>query len=543
MIRQSNTHRAAGFSPPGSSHGENVIRVERPRGLKPAARCLLVFASLIATSVHADTLQKHPTADPANPPQGQISDDWMAIMLNGQKVGFIHAEQERIGDEIRTRTHTKLTMKRAAVKIEIVMKTSSTETLSGEPLAFSSEQHFGQFPVTQKGTIKDGTIAVVSEQFGREVRRQIAYPKGALMEWGMQLETLKYKMVPGTVIELDAFVPSQALNVAMPTRTEILEREDIEILGKRVSALKAKITTVINGVEIEAMGWLDDDLTPLRQTMDLMGLKFEMVRCDMAFAMEEVSGAEVFVNTLIPIHQKIDRDATQSVTFRISSDGEVAPPDLPETALQKIISRKAGAITVKVTRFDFDKLKESRPMPPPAAPGEEYLSASVMVSSDDPAVIELARSAVGTEKDPHAMAKLLCRKVAEVIEDKDLGTAFATAAEVCRKKTGDCTEHGVLLAALGRVVGIPSRVVTGLIYVSEFGGQKDVLGFHMWTQFWIAGQWIDFDAAWNQVDVDPTHITLTTNSLQDGSIGGLVSSVMLKMNKYRISIVDSDPKP
>jgi len=501
-----------------------------------------MFVSLIATPVHADTPRERSVGDPKNPPQGRISDDWMAIMLDGQKLGFIHAEQERVGDEIRTRTHTKLTMRRAAAKIEIVMKTSSTETLSGEPLAFWSEQHFGQFPITQKGTIKDGTITVISEQFGREIQRQVAYPKGALLEWGMHLESLKHEFVPGAVIEIDAFVPSQALNVAVPTRTEILAREDIEILGKRVSALKAKITTVINGVEIEAMGWIDDDLTPLRQTMELMGLKFEMVRCDMAFAMEDVSGAEVFVNTLIPIHQKIDRDATQSVTYLISGDGTVAPPDLPETGLQKIVSRTGGDITLKVTRFDFEKLKKSRSQPPPAKL-KEYLEASVMVSSDDSAVIELARSAVGTEKDPHAMARLLCRKVAEVIEDKDLGTAFATAAEVCRKKTGDCTEHGVLLAAVGRVVGIPSRVVTGLIYVSEFAGQRDVLGFHMWTQFWIAGQWIDFDAAWDQVDVDPTHIALTTDSLQDASVGGLMSPVMLKMNHYRISIVDSDPKP
>ena len=541
MIHRLNTRRAAGFSPRGSSHGGNAGHAGRPRGLKPAARCLFVFASLIATSVHADTPPEHPTADSKNPPQGRISDDWMAIMINGQKVGYMHAEQERVGDEIRTRTSTKLTMKRATAKIEILMKTTSTETLSGEPLAFSSEQRFGQFPITQKGTIKDGMITVVSEQLGQKIERQIAYPKGALMEWGMQLETLKYKLEPGTVIKLDAFVPIQALNVALPTTTEILKREDIEVLGRSVSALKTKSIVVMNGVAIETIGWVDADLTPLRQEMELMGLKFEMVRCDMAFAMEDVSGAEVFVNTLIPIHQQIDRDATQSVTYRISGDGKVAAPNLPETGLQKIISRNGGDIILKVTRFDFDKLKKGRSLSPPAEL-EEYLKASVMVSSNDAAVIELARAAVGAEKDPHAMARLLCRKVAAVIEDKDLGTAFATAAEGCRRKTGDCTEHGVLLAALGRVVGIPSRVVTGLIYVSEFGGQRDVLGFHMWTQFWIAGQWIDFDAAWDQVDVDPTHIALTMDSLQDASVGGLMSPVMLKMNSYRISIIDSDPK-
>ena len=137
---------------------------------------------------------------------------------------------------------------------------------------------------------------------------------------------------------------------------------------------------------------------------------------------------------------------------------------------------------------------------------------------------------------------MLCRRVAREIEYKGLGIAFATAAEVCRKKSGDCTEHGVLLAALGRALGIPSRVVTGLIYVSEMGGRKNVLGFHMWTQFWIADQWVDLDAAWDQVDVDPTHITLGTHSLNHDSMASLVSGVMLKMGRLRVSIAETAPK-
>ncbi len=210
--------------------------------------------------------------------------------------------------------------------------------------------------------------------------------------------------------------------------------------------------------------------------------------------------------------------------------------------MQKVVSRKDGQITLKVTRLDYHKLKQGKVVSPPASLSE-YLNPSVLVSSNDRAVVDMARAAAGAEKEPYKLAGLLCRKVAQEIEYKDLGTAFATAAEVSRKKTGDCTEHGVLLAALGRAVGIPSRVVTGLIYVSDIAGQQDVLGFHMWTQFWIAGKWIDLDAAWNQTDVDPTHIALGTHSLQHGSVGSLISAVMLNMDKLRISIIDSDPKP
>ena len=291
------------------------------------ARCLLGFGLLIATSVYADTPREHPAADPANPPQGRFSDYWMVIMLAGEKMGYVHAEQERAGDEIRTRMHTHVSVKRAAVALEITMKTSSTESITGEPLAFSIEENFAQVPVRRRGTIRDGMITVEAEQFGNKTTQQIAYPAGALMEWGLHLETLKYKAEPGTVITVDAFVPGHALNVGIPSTTEILERGEVDVLGQRVSALKTKTTTVINGVDIEAIGWVDDELTPIRQVMEIMGLKFELIRCDMAMALKDVTPAEVFVSTLIPVNRPIDRAGTQSVTYTFSGIDDAMVPD------------------------------------------------------------------------------------------------------------------------------------------------------------------------------------------------------------------------
>ena len=67
----------------------------------------------------------------------------------------------------------------------------------------------------------------------------------------------------------------------------------------------------------------------------------------------------------------------------------------------------------------------------------------------------------------------------------------------------------VLLAALGRGAGIPTRLVTGLIYVDEWHNVRRIFGRHMWTQFYIDGRWIDLDAAQNQTEIKPTHIALT----------------------------------
>ena len=39
-------------------------------------------------------------------------------------------------------------------------------------------------------------------------------------------------------------------------------------------------------------------------------------------------------------------------------------------------------------------------------------------------------------------------------------------------------------------MGIPTRVATGLVYADEFEGKKDVLVYHMWTQFYLDGEWV-----------------------------------------------------
>jgi hypothetical protein len=97
---------------------------------------------------------------------------------------------------------------------------------------------------------------------------------------------------------------------------------------------------------------------------------------------------------------------------------------------------------------------------------------------------------------------------------KNLATGFASAGEVAVTLSGDCTEHAVLLTALLRAAGIPARVVSGLLYVESFAGERDVFGYHMWTQAWIEGRWVDLDAM-GAGDFDATHIALATSPLDD----------------------------
>ena len=94
-------------------------------------------------------------------------------------------------------------------------------------------------------------------------------------------------------------------------------------------------------------------------------------------------------------------------------------------------------------------------------------------------------------------------------EGEELQDPFAAASEVARNLTGDCTEHGVLTAAMCRARGVPARVVVGLVYADHLGG----FGFHMWNEVYVHRRWVAIDAGFDQTSVDAVHIKLTDTSL------------------------------
>ena len=66
----------------------------------------------------------------------------------------------------------------------------------------------------------------------------------------------------------------------------------------------------------------------------------------------------------------------------------------------------------------------------------------------------------------------------------------------------------MLLAALGRSLGISTRVVDGLAYAPGFAGTDHVFVPHAWVQAWVEGRWQSFDAALGSFDAG--HIAFST---------------------------------
>jgi transglutaminase-like putative cysteine protease len=96
---------------------------------------------------------------------------------------------------------------------------------------------------------------------------------------------------------------------------------------------------------------------------------------------------------------------------------------------------------------------------------------------------------------PAARMAALQDRVYRHISNKNLRIGYASAGDAARLREGDCTEHALLLAALGRAAGVPTRVANGLAYTEDFGSGGPVFVPHAWVAAWTGERWQAFDAA------------------------------------------------
>ena len=84
-----------------------------------------------------------------------------------------------------------------------------------------------------------------------------------------------------------------------------------------------------------------------------------------------------------------------------------------------------------------------------------------------------------------------------------------------------------------RAVGVPARVIVGLVYVEDQGA----FGYHMWNEVYVNRRWVAIDATSNQAQVDATHLKVADASL-DG-VSPYETFLSLARSASNLSLVPS----
>ncbi|MCA1198040.1 transglutaminase-like domain-containing protein [Sphingomonas sp. R647] len=148
----------------------------------------------------------------------------------------------------------------------------------------------------------------------------------------------------------------------------------------------------------------------------------------------------------------------------------------------------------------------------PGLPGDpatlaDARRATAWLQHDHPRVLALARPVIRRKLSPARTMEELAVRARTVMHRIDF-TGHRSAADALASGAGDCTEDAVVLAALGRAAGIPTRVASGLVYSRErYHGVSNVFMPHSWTLAYVDGAWRSFDMSLDGFDA--THIALT----------------------------------
>lgn len=133
--------------------------------------------------------------------------------------------------------------------------------------------------------------------------------------------------------------------------------------------------------------------------------------------------------------------------------------------------------------------------------------ATAWLQSDHPRLRAMANAVRGYDITDARKMEMLLERAIPYIEEADFNGHYS-ALDTLERRAGDCTEAAVLLAALGRAAGIPTRVASGVSYSREsYHGVSNAFIPHSWTLAYVDGRWRSFDLSLREFD--SAHIALT----------------------------------
>ncbi len=497
------------------------------RPLRAAHATIALWIAMVA-------LVLAPASRAGSPPD---EEHWHIMSMDGQKLGYLHSTvtTNEKGNRLSTGLFKMAIARGPNDVVRLEMESIFEETTEGEPVRIETRSNLGGDGDTRTIYLfQEDSVVQLSDDGRRKTRKTVPMPRG---EWLTPLEVAEFvesRLDAGAdTIAYATIDPTTGLDVIYNKHAIVDRNTTVEAAGKTVPAIKWITTTSIMP-GLEQTSWVSPEGEDIVSTFNMGGLKIEMLATEREVALADFDAPEMMASTLVRPDKAIDdaRNTTRATYTLRTTMGPI--PDMPTTAAQRVT--RIDEHTLRVTLDTTNPVTVPRDQPIAA----RYTEPSIMIGSDDPAIIELTRRATeGVSKDPTERAEAMRAFVETYIDDKTLGVGFATASETCQTRQGDCSEHGVLLCAMLRADGIPARTASGLVYIDGFLGQEAVFGYHMWTQALIdqpdgSRAWLDLDAAIGTMDA--AHITTSTSSLADNDVINSMVSVATLMGDLQIEV-------
>ena len=305
--------------------------------------------------------------------------------------------------------------------------------------------------------------------------------------------------------KIAAFIPALQTNQTMVLTP--MDSEEIEILGEK------HLCDKLSAEGLGAILYVDSGTR-------------ELVRFEIPSQKSVVRITDETVDELKQRHQTkeiLESHFCQSnVVFDSFLDVTYMKAEIDLTVIGEGIENDQSILTTKMQKFTGEKNKENisgtvevrsikydgKDVPSYPYEGddkEKWLKPSVYIECDDEKIVQQAKELTeGAQNSWEATVKI-ADWVKENIKYVIADTPSAKLA--LERRVGDCGPHSTLTIAMLRSLGIPAKLVGGLMYAPNFGGS---FGQHGWVEVYMSADgWIPIDPTTGEYEsVNATHIKL-----------------------------------
>jgi transglutaminase-like putative cysteine protease len=460
-----------------------------------------------------------------------LQESWDSVFIAGARVGYVHATvepfQDRGRDRLRVRVDLSLSFNRLGTMITTRMSSTTIETRAGAVESLDSRIFAGGQELRVSGTARNGKMTLTMQGPGPRQQQTLDWGPDVGGTYAVELSLARTPIKAGETRRLKMFLTdlNQVCDLTL-TAARAPEETLLAPAGQaeaRRSLLRVEQTTTLEGKprpEFDMTLWVAQKGEVLKSSSESLGgmVSYRTTR-QAALAPPDASAPfDQILNSIIKVSAPIARPgATRSATYRVSlkdaDPTQVIPADRRQSLKPDGDGDRDGAKAKNTALLEVKTAGPDAGDPGPAQVDPVFLRPNAMIDSEDARIVELTRQAVAghgaAADDPWEKVVRIEQWVAKNLKNKNFSVGFASASDVARNLTGDCTEHGVLTAAMCRAAGVPARVVVGLVYAESLGG----FGYHLWNEVYVNRRWVAVDATFDQSSVDAVHIKLSDSSL------------------------------
>ena len=435
-------------------------------------------------------------------------ENWLSYYLNQNKIGYAFYKINFGDNIIKFYNRIKMKLKVGKELKELTVSSFLTTNTDLKLISFETEQISEKNVLKISGKTNKDTLYFTFQTGSIVKKNQLVlppntYPAGILPYFIVSQGLKKWK---GNLLDLTLFS-------VLPAEINMIKKDTVFINDTVYKAVVYQIEMA----NVKSFYYLDSLGNLLKEISagGIIGIKAPPQK---AMAEWNKDFLDILSFFSVPIDTFfVEPTKLKSVKLKIEiqnlADFDYLDLDLPS---QKVISK--NPLIIEITKPSLKEAAESKI----TEREKVYLSSTPTIQSDDSLIRKKAREIVGDIKDKKIIAEKILIWVFRNLKKKAT-TSYPSAVEILKNLEGDCNEHATLYAALCRSLGIPTRIVVGLVYAGK------AFYYHAWNQVYL-GEWISCDPTFGEFPASPLHLVLKIGDIEEQvKVLNIVGNIKIKV--------------